>query len=928
MCLRHCIAIQKIFFRLLQAQRQRDVELLQRLVDEEAKRQEDERLADEQRRRLALQEQLEFQQRQQQQQPVPAQSKQSEQPNHAKQPVQPEPAQAEQFPERQSDESTSEGADSDSVLADEDVDEDGDDEEENDDQEVMNSLKKRFDSSGLSTESAAMHVHTPDAVGKSNDMSSDSVQAVEGESVSDASVVAGAGADASPTASTQSAPVVTPTLDSLLDEASQLQHGGQPVAAAKLFHRAADEFASAEAHGTLGELYLYGAGDVGVNHSRGLAHLQAAAALGDAPAQAWLALLHANGLVSPDGTPDEAKSILHAYFGALGSSTSAKMMMGYRHLHGLGVPQVCSTAAQYYQEVAEEVVQMLVDEQLSPIIERQRLSDEKKRPDGYLGLGWLSRRLGIPAFLDVPGDGDDGGNVHEDGAVAEANGAAPVAGGAVGAGQAGLGQVPNDNALDGNGGNAGNAGHGGGGDGAAGAGNGGWGGWGFGGLMAWLNPGAGRRRPDAPANAAAAGNAGNGRAGGRGAHIGQHAPDGMNVEENVVAYYRHAAQQGDAGAQLALGQLHFYGARGVTQDTAKAAQFFRLAADQGDASAMTNLGHMHLNGVGVEQNNNTALELFRKAADKGSVAAMNGLGFLYLNGIAVKQSATTALVHFKKAAEQGSPDAQFNLGSMYFSGQGVKQDHSVALRYFTLAAGQSHTRAIFNLALMHLHGMATPTSCTVAIKLLKTVAERGEQALWLKEAHADYLEGHDLRSFLFYLQAAEQGFEVAQHNAAWLLEQEDVVLDIPLGFTVEALPLTPSIRSSSSQPLESASVVPASVTSPPKLESWGMDMRRRLALRLWQRAAEQGNAEASRKVGDYYYEGVPAVSTAVVSPDAQPSPTETIQPPGNEPTEVPPSRPDFEAAADAYLVAADARDPQAMFNIGYRRVSVLVYCFR
>ncbi len=108
-----------------------------------------------------------------------------------------------------------------------------------------------------------------------------------------------------------------------------------------------------------------------------------------------------------------------------------------------------------------------------------------------------------------------------------------------------------------------------------------------------------------------------------------------------------------------------------------------------------------------------------------------------------------------------------------------------------------------------------------------------------------------------------------------------------------------------------------------------MDLRRRLALRLWQRAAEQGNAEASRKVGDYYYEGVPAASTAVVSPDApndldaQPSQSATTQPPGNEPSEVPSSRPDFEAAADAYLVAAEARDPQAMFNIGYRRGSVL-----
>jgi hypothetical protein len=61
---------------------------------------------------------------------------------------------------------------------------------------------------------------------------------------------------------------------------------------------------------------------------------------------------------------------------------------------------------------------------------------------------------------------------------------------------------------------------------------------------------------------------------------------------------------------------------------------------------------------------------------------------------------------------------------------------------------------------MHAHahrtGMSTPASCSVAVKLLKTVAERGEHAMWLKEAHTDYLEGHDRRSFLFYMQAAEQ----------------------------------------------------------------------------------------------------------------------------------------------------------------------------
>ncbi len=91
----------------------------------------------------------------------------------------------------------------------------------------------------------------------------------------------------------------------------------------------------------------------------------------------------------------------------------------------------------------------------------------------------------------------------------------------------------------------------------------------------------------------------------------------------------------------------------------------------------------------------------------------------------------------------------------------------------------------------------------VAVKLLKTVAERGEWASILREAYTDYMNGFDRKSLLLYLQAAEEGFEVAQSNAAWLLERE------------RAADVFASARE-----------------------------RRALAMRYWLRAAEQGSAEA------------------------------------------------------------------------------------
>ena len=67
---------------------------------------------------------------------------------------------------------------------------------------------------------------------------------------------------------------------------------------------------------------------------------------------------------------------------------------------------------------------------------------------------------------------------------------------------------------------------------------------------------------------------------------------------------------------MALGQLHFYGARGVTRDTGQAAEYFRAAAESGEPAAKSHLGQMYAQGIGVPKNNATAFRLFKEAADQ------------------------------------------------------------------------------------------------------------------------------------------------------------------------------------------------------------------------------------------------------------------------------------------------------------------------
>ena len=74
----------------------------------------------------------------------------------------------------------------------------------------------------------------------------------------------------------------------------------------------------------------------------------------------------------------------------------------------------------------------------------------------------------------------------------------------------------------------------------------------------------------------------------------------------AVQWYRKAAEQGNAGAQYALGVMYDLG-RGIARDYSQAVLWYRSAAEQGNASAQFNLGLSYRDGQGVAQDDVEAL---------------------------------------------------------------------------------------------------------------------------------------------------------------------------------------------------------------------------------------------------------------------------------------------------------------------------------
>lgn len=304
------------------------------------------------------------------------------------------------------------------------------------------------------------------------------------------------------------------------------------------------------------------------------------------------------------------------------------------------------------------------------------------------------------------------------------------------------------------------------------------------------------------------------------------------LDDDLIQYYQFLADKGDIQAQVGLGQLHYQGGRGVDQDHSRALAYFTQAAEAGNANAMAFLGkvdcfyrqlvvnryllslQMHLEGSQVvPQSNETALKYFEMAAEKGNPVGQSGLGLMYLYGKGVEKDYAKAFKFFSQAASQGWVDGQLQLGLMYLNGYGVTRDYRTAIKYFTMASQSGHVLGFYNLALMHASGTGTIRSCNTAVELFKSVAERGHWGTVMMQAHNDYKEARVAQSFIKYAFMSELGYEVAQSNAAFILDRNEIN------------------------------------------EIFDKSEVHTRALMYWSRSAAQGYSVARVKLGDYHYYG-------------------------------------------------------------------------
>lgn len=443
-----------------------------------------------------------------------------------------------------------------------------------------------------------------------------------------------------------SSPAPEPLVDDIIADAEQLIAHRQAQHALKYFRLAAI-LGHSGARATTAALLLSGDNNISRDIATAVRHLRAAASRGQPDAHAMLGMLHASGIADRHGVRKSLPAaILHWTFAAATGNIYASTALAFRHMHGLGVPKNCRTAAQYYRRAADAIAR-----------------DPRHWPTA---ANFLDGKPPLPSGLT------NAGRLRYD-----------------------------DKML-------------------------------------------------------------------------QKKREVSSDDSDLIQFYRHSAERGDMGAMTTLGGLHYYGGYGIEPNEQRAREVLQRAANAEHGEAHGMLGHLAMR----ERKNETAIIHFRYSAAKNDKIGHYALGMIFLHGIlGMNQDYSKAAMHFTLATEDKKQHAgaSFQLGLLYWKGRGVEKNYSRAFSLFMRAAKLGNIQAKLNVGTILLEGAAPvgQPDCQGAVKYLKQVAEDGEWKTLFMLASNAFDNGDKYGALYRQLQAAYAGIEVAQYNAAILLEKTE-----------------------------------------------------------------------------------------------------------------------------------------------------------
>ena len=185
-----------------------------------------------------------------------------------------------------------------------------------------------------------------------------------------------------------------------------------------------------------------------------------------------------------------------------------------------------------------------------------------------------------------------------------------------------------------------------------------------------------------------------------------------------------------------LGDIYRTGTFGLKKDNQQALKWYRLGSDKGDGVAMLSIGRLYKERKDYAE----ALKWFQKCAELKPTKygafwgtfpeeVFGELGQMHENGLGVRKDEAEAFRWYLLGAERGNPAAKYKVGLMYQNGQGVAQSYARAHTWFRRAAGARVHEANVALGKLYEEGQGVRKDYAEAMK-------------WYRQAIVGYVLDH------------------------------------------------------------------------------------------------------------------------------------------------------------------------------------------
>lgn len=203
--------------------------------------------------------------------------------------------------------------------------------------------------------------------------------------------------------------------------------------------------------------------------------------------------------------------------------------------------------------------------------------------------------------------------------------------------------------------------------------------------------------------------------------------------DRSIEEYRHAAEDGDADAMLALASRYADGT-GVSRNSGEAIRWYRRAAEvRGQRThGMFRLGDMYARGTAVPRDEEEAILWFRRSAENGRTVVLADMALLVADIAREKEAkcgeqdpGDTLLFYLSFANDLGASGAHTRLGEFYASEAGAARDYVKAAQWYREGAILGNRQAMFGLAELYARGFGVPRSDAEAVRWYRNAALLG-----------------------------------------------------------------------------------------------------------------------------------------------------------------------------------------------------------